>query len=454
MPDEISAISASDFFNTEVCKYAAYDTLRSITSYVDGLKVSQRKAIWVVLNGGYTKRVKVSQLASDVAKATNYIHGEGSMQVVITNLAKSYIGTNNYTLFLPDGNFGKRFNNKAGAPRYIFVIRNPSMDVLFNKNDKDILEEQYFEGDKIEPKFLLPAIPIFLINGVDGVGTGYKQVVLPRNPKTLIKCINAILDGKGESLNGKRIVPWFKGYKGTIRAADKERSSWEIFGNIYYEDNTHLVIDEIPMNYQLVEYKDVLDALKESKEIRDYEDMSDGDSFYFRIHVRSDFPKLGFEELCAKFKLVMRITEIFACIDENNRIEDSFNSEIDVLKAFVNVKLQYIEKRKVHMLKQYFREITILKNKLNFIKAIHDKSVNIMGTTEVVCARLEELRFDKVDDSYSYLLDMKIHTLTKDKYAELAKKLKDMIAEYKELKASTAIDLYKKDLDALSSIFD
>lgn len=434
------SIKISDFFDNEFCKFAAYDTLRSLANYVDGLKISARKAIWVTLNTSNFKKIKVSQLASEVAKVTNYIHGEGSMQSVITNLAKNYTGSNNINLLHPDGNFGSRYDEAASAPRYIFVGKEKILDDLFDSNDLKIVEEQWFEGSKIEPRFLIPVLPLLLINGSDGIGTGFKQTVLPRNPKDIISVLFGILEGKEDI--PENITPWYRGFTGNIRRTE---NGWEILGSAHYENDTTIIIDELPIGYDLNSYIDVLEDLKDKGKIKNFTDLSVDDKFKFEIKVLRKDKKLDKEGLIQHFKLIKRVTEIFSCIDENNKIVD-FNNEIDILRAFVNIKLKYTEKRRQYLISKSENELRIIKNKLKFIKAIHEDTINIKLSTKEVVSRLEELEFDKIEDSYSYLLDLKIHTLTKDKYEKLKTEAKGIKDQYNKLKTTTAESMFTEDL--------
>lgn len=443
-------IKISDFFDKEYVKSATYDTLRNLASMIDGLKISERKAVWVALTSQSFKHIKVSQFASKVSEATCYIHGEGSLQTVITNLGKNYVGSNNLSLFEPDANFGSRFVHEASAPRYIFVARPKILDTIFNKDDIPVLETQTFEGSEIEPIFLLPVLPIQLINGSDGIGTGFKQTILPRNPIDIINIVKAILNEKPEEYENIRILPWYRGFNGKIRRSD-DNSAWLISGHAYYKNTTTIIIDEIPVNYSLNSYNQVLEKLQESnKYIRSYTDLSENDNFLFEVKVAREMPVLEGDDLLNFFKLIKRESEIFSCINRKNQVvdvSDNVSTEIDVLKAFVTVKLEYIQRRKEALLDKYMREIKLAKNKIEFIKLIHNGDLDIKKKTQEIVAVLEANNFDKINGDYSYLLDLKIHTLTNDKYNELKIQCKNIICKYKQIKESTPKDMFLKDLD-------
>lgn len=97
-------------------RFFGYDNnRRSICSTYDGLKDSQRKAIFVAMRtldktydenkAGKTSFIKVSQLAGSVSEKTHYAHGEMSMQDTISKLCRDCPGSNNLALLLPKGQF-------------------------------------------------------------------------------------------------------------------------------------------------------------------------------------------------------------------------------------------------------------------------------------------------------------------------------------------------------------
>ena len=113
----------TDFFKVDVCNYASYDNYRKIASIVDGLKPSGRKCLYTFIKNNITQPKKVSQLKSETAGATNYLHGENALAGVIVNLAQNFTGSNNIPLFTRDGAFGTRLIPEAAADRYIFFSK-------------------------------------------------------------------------------------------------------------------------------------------------------------------------------------------------------------------------------------------------------------------------------------------------------------------------------------------
>jgi DNA topoisomerase II len=109
----------------------------------------------------------VAQLAGYVAEHSAYHHGEVSLCQTIVVMAQDFVGSNNLNLMQPIGQFGTRMEGgkEAASPRYIFTNLSPLARIVFNEHDDDILNYQIEEGQKIEPDFYAPIIPMCLVNG-------------------------------------------------------------------------------------------------------------------------------------------------------------------------------------------------------------------------------------------------------------------------------------------------
>lgn len=94
--------------------------------------------------------------------------------MTIVNLAQDYIGSNNMNLLLPNGQYGTRDQGGKdhASARYIFTEPAPISRALFHPSDDHLLNPQVEDGQVIEPEWYLPVIPLVLINGAEGIGTG------------------------------------------------------------------------------------------------------------------------------------------------------------------------------------------------------------------------------------------------------------------------------------------
>ena len=96
------------------------------------------------------------------------------------------------------------------------------------------------------------------------------------------------------------------------------------------------------------------------------------------------------------------------------------------------------------------KEILVLGNRAKFIKAIIDKKLKVSNVPKKeICDWLENKKFDKVSNSFDYLINMPIYSLTKERYAELLKEYDAKKLELEIMKKRVPADMYLDDLKSL-----
>ncbi len=434
--------SVSKFLNEEVVDFASYSTLRAIASCIDGLKNSHRKVVHYMQNNGQ-KEKKLFNLSGEIMTSTEYLHGDISGSII--TLAQDYIGTNNIPLLSREGNFGSRFTPEASAVRYIYTQNESYFGDIFKKDDNSILVEQYFEGSKIEPRFFVPTIPLLLVNGSEGIATGFAQKILPRDPKILIKYIKNKLEGK----KVPELMPYYKGFKGTIKKTG-ELNQYEIIGSLKIKNATTIEIDEIPVGYNLKSYTKVLDALEDNKTIRSYKDKSEDDIFNFEVKVDSGFTKQDERKILDKLKLIKKVTENFTVIDENNRVK-SYTSTDEIMEHYIRIKLDYVGLRRGHLISELMKDIKLDASKYYFIKGIVEEEIIVNKTKkENIIKQLEKIKnIIEFEGNYDYLLRMPIYSLTEEKMKDLLEKIKDQKRELEKIKSTSIESIWIEDIKNL-----
>jgi len=407
----------ADFFANDYTDFATYDNYRNLGSYIDGLKPSMRKIVHVFDKNNITTPTKVEQLQSKIAEQTEYLHGSHTLAGVIVNMSTSYPGTNNMPLLLPKGNFGTRCVQRAAAGRYIYASKAPAFSKLFRAEDRPILIEQEFEGTIIEPRFFLPVLPLLLVNGSEGIGNGYSQKILPRDPKLLAKLVFEYLT-KGKL--PKNIPPYFEGFQGTVSPVEDNPGSWVITGCLEKTDRATLRITEVPVGYDLEGYTKKLDDLEEKKVIKGYTDRSDGkNKICFDVRVDLEFMRKPLEWQLAQLKLTRKFSETYTCLDENNGIRE-FESEVEILKAYCDFRVKQYDVRKAYIEGKLKQDIGVLKEKARFVELVVTEKIKIFRMTKVyIEEQCEKHKLSKKDGSYNYLTGLPIHSLTEEKIDEL-----------------------------------
>ena len=279
----IKQLRYQDFVNKELIMFSIADCARSIPSLCDGLKPGQRKILYACFKRKLKNEIKVAQLSGYVAEHSAYHHGEVSLQGTIVAMAQNFVASNNINLLLPNGQFGTR--NMGGkdcaSARYIFTALSPVTRYLFPDSDDQVLQYLEEEGQSIEPNHYLPIIPLSLVNGAEGIGTGWSTFVPQHNPRDIVDNIRRLMQGQPY----KKMHPWYKGYTGSIEAIAGKHIVTGVY-NILEDDE--LEITELPIGKWTRDYKNFLEELAikdEIDEIREYHQEN-------RVHFILKVPKL------------------------------------------------------------------------------------------------------------------------------------------------------------------
>lgn len=433
----------TDFFDKEFKQFSANKNYQSIASYIDGLKPTARKVMHTVIKNKLDAWTKVEVLANKTAGETEYLGGASNISGVIVTYSKTYVGSNNLQMLDTNGNFGQRLDTKPGEPRYIKVRKDKRTDSLFNKMDNKILIEQEFEETIIEPRFFVPTLPILLINGSEGMGSGHAHVVLPRSIDNVKDYLKSSLTGNSLPL----LPPFWNGFKGKVYQGDA-KNKWVTEG-LYEVNRRTITITELPIGYSLKSYIKKLDALEDKKAIRSYIDESDTkkDNFRFKIMVDTKFD-LSHDNIIDKLALTSKFAENYTTIDENNSIR-IFETPEEIVEAYIKIKLEYMQKRKDYIIEDISKDLLNLKGKYLFIKAVTEDKIKVNKTKKVdIIKQIDDFKtINKVNDSYDYLLTMPIYSLTSERMDALVEQLKTKKKELDEVKSKETSEMWLDEID-------
>lgn len=438
----IRSIRAKHFMNSAFKTFSLYDNCRSIPA-IDGLKPSQRKAIFGTHQRGENAGLlQVQRLASLIAAATDYHHGTGSMESTIAGMgAVKYPGSNNMNLFVPEGQFGSRLTKEPGAGRYIESALSGNFRKLFMKDDDCILEHHLVDGENIEPVLYLPILPVALINGATGTGTGHACEIKSYHPEQIRDACVRYLDGK-ELIPGD-LVPWFRGFHGTVER-NPETGQVIMAGKLEVVNSTTIKITELPVGVFLDNYKDHLNKLEDDEFIKSYEDASTEQSFEFIVTVPRTTTQLSEEQLYQKFKLIARDTENFTIWNADGELK-RYGSAEEIIGVFVDWRLGHYERRRQKLIEDTSESIRYQSEIIRFIRfyLANTKLFRDTGKKDLVALLLENEFSD-----YEKLMGMAIWSLTKDRIAELEKRLVDLKETLASLEADTPEAMYRRELKA------
>ncbi|XP_050209559.1 DNA topoisomerase 2 [Mercurialis annua] len=499
-------IKYSDFINKELILFSVADLQRSIPSMVDGLKPAQRKILFCCFKRNLVKELKVVQLQGYVSEHSAYHHGEASLQSTIVSMAQNYVGSNNVNLLAPRGQFGTRCNGGKdhASPRYIFTCLSPITRFLFSKDDDSLLDYLQEDGLSIEPTWYAPIIPLVLVNGCEGIGTGWSTSIPNFNPRDIVGNIRRLLnDERMEPMH-----PWYRGFKGTIeRVASKESgASYAVNGIIEEVNETTLRITELPVRRWTEDYKDFLNSVVENGRdekgnlikdsfIKDFRKYGDDVSVCFEVLLSEEkMSEVKKEGLLKKFKLATTISTSNMHLFNPKGTIKKYDSPEEILEEFFHLRLELYEKRKNLKLLSLEKELLVLENKVRFILGVvsgeivvnNRKKADLLmelrqkgftpfpknipieavvsGATDDTLASESGEEEDAEEsvtaksnvqaDDYEYLLSMSIVSLTLERVEKLCSEKDSINEELETLRRIAPKDLWFKDLEAFEMQLD
>ncbi|KAE8162993.1 DNA topoisomerase [Aspergillus tamarii] len=476
----VSKITYTDFINKELILFSMADNIRSIPSVVDGLKPGQRKVLYTCFRRNLKKDMKVVELAGHVSGMTAYQHGDISLQQTIVGLAQSFVGSNNVNCLEPSGNFGSRLQggSDCASARYIYTRLSPFARRVFHAHDDPLLTYNEDDGEKIEPEVYVPVVPMILVNGADGIGTGWSSSIPNYNPEDIVDNLKRLMDGE----EIRPMQPWFRGFTGEVTDVGGDR--FKFSGIIKETGEKEVEITELPIRTWTQDFKDKLeDIIKAEKTpsfIKDYKDYNTHTKVHFVIQLDEKNMKSALSEgLEEKFKLSKTVaTTNLVAFDPEGRIT-KYAAVDDILKEFYTYRLKFYEKRKQYQLSQLQKELDKLSNQARFVQEIIDgklvvskKKKNVLvqelkdrgykafpKVAEAVKAGEEQPVVEEEGDesdsqdtevlssAYDYLLGMAIWSLTQERVEKLRRQIGDKEVEVDALIKMSKEEIWKRDLE-------
>lgn len=432
-----------EFIADQWAAYADYDNRRSLPHVMDGLKITQRKAMYAAtkLPKG-DKPIKVSQFAAKAAELTAYHHGDSSMISTVVGLAQDYPGSNNYPFLEKHGQFGSRLSNEASAPRYIHVKLGKNWERFFKETDQDIVEFLYDDGEMIEPKYFIPVVPTILLNGCDGVGNGFKSSILNYELSDVVRSLHEIIS-KGKIITP--LVPKICGWTGAIEKSDKQ----VIFKGVIKKINsTKLHITELPPSYDNEKYKKLLNKLIDEKFIKDYENRSTEDKWEWHIDCPRDTAALDQNVLLEKFGLVYKTSENFVCWGMNDSAPITFDSPESLVEYWYVNRLELYAKSLENEISKVKVEILAADLKMRFIKWCLKNDFRELTKAQFIERVQSEVK--KMTPEYATkFVAMPMYKITTDEIDALAKDIEILIDKLDYLEGCKPLDLMKQNLKVL-----
>ena len=479
-PDKCE-VSFKDFTDKELIHFSKYDCDRSIPNAIDGKKISTRKILYGCFKRKLTSEVKVAQLAGYVSEHSAYHHGEKSLVEAIVGMAQEHVGSNNINELLPLGQFGSRLQGGKdhASERYIYTMLNPITKYIYKDEDNPILNHLDDDGTPVQPDFYAPIIPMVLVNGGKGIGTGFSYEGLCYNPKQIIDYLKNKLLKK--DLSSNVIEPYYEGFKGSITkicdivdAQDPAKiyKKYLIKGVYKIIGVDKIQITELPIGEWTDDYKNYLESLiddstskkkKKTPIIRNYTDMSTDTEVDITIQLVSGvmsnlLPKkvdYGCNQLEKILNLYTTKTTTNMHLFNSKQQLKKYITVYDIINDYFDVRYNLFIKRKAYQLLVLKQIMVKLSNKARFIQEQCVEPPTLVlrkkKKTEVI-QLLKDKGYDIIDgdDEYKYLRNMTIDSVEEENLAKLLEDFENKKQELTLLEVKTIEEIWLGELNELS----
>ena len=509
-------IPYEEFIDRGLIHFSIYDNERSIPNLMDGLKISLRKILYAAFKkGGLKTEIKVAQFSGYVSEHSAYHHGEASLNAAIVGMAQNFVGSNNINLLEPNGQFGGRLQGgkDSASERYIFTQLNKLTRLIFRQEDDAVLTYINDDGQMVEPVYYAPAIPMILVNGSKGIGTGFSTDVMPHNPLQIIAYIRSMLAAT-PATDRPVIEPYFKGFKGTIRniagsgapasASATSATSGAATSNVaatsgapasasakYLIKGTYEIIadrkvriTELPIGTWTDDYKEFLEKLMETPSasekdkdkgsdkaaaatpiLKEYTDMSTDTVVDITVTFHPSYPhapkdlQAAIVDAGAGTNKLEKLLGLFTTQSTTNmNLFDAheklrkYATIYDIIEDYYTERLALYAKRKAAMLAQLANELRVLTNRARYIQEILDDKLELRRQTkEAIFAKMTAHGYEHIDGDveFKYLLKMPMDSVTDENVKHLLSERDAKHAQHQQLADTTIEALWTRDLDEL-----
>lgn len=449
-----------EFIDRELRLFSLDDLGRSIPSVIDGLKTSQRKIIYACkLRPKSAGELRVAQLAGFVSEKAAYHHGEASLQSTIVGLAQNFVGSNNVPLLQANGQFGSRLANgkDAASPRYIYTDLLEITKALFPESDEAVLKRALDDDrNEVEPLHYAPLLPMVLVNGANGIGTGFSTNVPKYNPKELAGIyLTALKTGILGDIDPK---PWYNGFKGEIlKGLD---GKWYSVGIAKRLSPNSIEITELPIATWTDDYKSWIEDKSDELRIKKFEAYHTESIARFILHFESkecidavineDGGVIhGINKMMHVLKLVSEkalSTSNMYLFDTEGRIT-LYKDTYSIIRDHYKERIRVYRERKRYEILELESKVSILSTKAKFIRDIISGDLILNNAEEDT---LEEHgnrnKWTRLHGDFEYLAKMPMSSVTKRRFDAISKELDDSCEKLNSLRLKDIKDIYSEEL--------
>ena len=415
----MSAVPLEALVKEEYRTYQIYTLMdRAIPYLQDGLKPSQRRILFTLWKNSNKGLVKVSSLTGLVL--TLHPHGPASVEQSIVNLAQDYTFSNNYPLIDKKGYFGERMETQAAAARYIECKMGKVAEILLFDDMNQVQMVPNYDEKVMEPVGLLPKLPIMLLNGAEGIGTGFSSVIPSFNHDDIIKSmISFVQTGKI-----KKVKPYFRYYTEKVEMDEKGRIITKM---AFKQDGEKIFITEVPKGYDAQKIYRHLNKHMDNDFLKDYIDSTVDNIINIElVFKRGQTPTL--EEVEKVMGVSSSIVPNYTLITEKG--VKVFHTAEEILEVFTVQRVAVTKRRYELLISDYEGRLTKNNEIIRFIKEKHYAIAEKKANRKDYIDYLTKQNFTYAE----YLADMAIYRMTKEEVEKRQLLIKDETKALNEFK--------------------
>jgi DNA topoisomerase-2 len=471
-------VSYTDFINKELIHFSKYDCDRSIPNLMDGLKISLRKILYSAFKKNLHSEIKVAQFTGYVSEHSGYHHGEASLNAAIVGMAQNFVGSNNINLLVPSGQFGTRLQGgkDSASERYIFTFLNNITRAIFPAVDDNILKYLDDDGQIVEPLFYAPIVPMVLVNGTKGIGTGFSTDIMCYNPLNIIDYLKAKLLNNLEATSCADFIPYYEGFQGTISRISESSagsSKYLIKGKYETIGADKIRVTELPVGLWTDDFKVHLESLTETSDasgkkvvpiIKDFDDMCKDTSVDFTIQlnkgVLAELSSAATDNGCNALEKTLKLyttgsSSNMHLFDANDKLK-KYANVTDIIDDYYTTRLELYEMRKTYLMKAISQDVSLLSNKAKYIQEVINDTIDLRKKTkDQVHEMLLKKGYDQLgkEADFKYLTKMAMDSVTEENVAKLLKEHGDKVAELEKIQSTTIQTMWLTELETLRSAY-
>jgi DNA topoisomerase-2 len=348
---------------------------------------------------------------------------------------------------------------------------------IYPRDDDNILEYLNDDGTMVEPVWYAPIIPMVLVNGACGIGTGFSTEILCYNPIDIINCIRNKLYNV-ESSEPFQFIPYYRGFTGeisTISPVIKKGSGDGIkflVKGVYSKKNDNVIyVTELPVGTWIDQFKELLEKLcattdKDGKKInpyiKNYDENCSDKSVHFTITFMKDKlaeleaipPENGIDGVEKLLKLYsIETTGNMHLFDSEDKLK-RYGTVEEIIDDYYIVRLEMYAKRKEYMIKILQSDLILLRNKVRYITLTIEGGIDLRNKKSLIVTTLmEEMGFDKIDDNYNYLIKLPMDSVTEENVEKLNRHYSDKSQELELLIDTEVSSMWLRELTDLMKTY-